>query len=163
MPREKSKPARFGEGPASASPTPRTFEDRVGEAVRGLYPDDSVRAYGPIGNQPWPRGTDQQRGENYLYHQRNQARRYHHEYMDRVIEGMIGDPQEANMVRYMGPGNRLAHDLYDDMGEFVDDHFSASAVYGRRAGLNPAFQDVPPTYPRVDSGPREVRPKRDDD
>lgn len=141
---------------------------RLGAAVRGMYPDNSLEAYGRVSNfpgyrhlRPFPT-SDRSRGENYLAAQRQRAQRYHEDFMDEQIERQVGDRDEAQLIRYRGPGLPLRHDLYPvDFTEFVDEWFAPSAVYGRRHGLDNNLLHLDPTRPGVDEGPREIRPRRE--
>lgn len=164
MPKQKAVPKRAtAEGTAARQREP-TYEERIGRALRDMYPDTSTEAYGPIGNHPgyshpnYGPVSDQQRFDSYTYAQREQAQRYHQAFIRRHILGLVGgDLHAAQFVDYQGHDKPLRYLNGDDLGDFVDSWAVPSAQYARRHRLNPHQEVVAPAA----AEPRNARPVRE--
>lgn len=163
MPRRKAIPQRAVDPPEDPPAPERTYEERIGRALRDLYPDNSIDAYGPRFMQPGANGpaTDQKRYDSYTAHQRLLADSYHQDYVRRRIVDAFG-PDESDDISYMGPGRQLRHQYYDNWQQFVDEWTAPSAVYSRRHQLDiHGFAGVHPPGPVVPEPSRSSRPKRE--
>lgn len=122
-----------------------------------------------------PSATPEEQFDKFQDVRRNEAALNFTPVRDEFIRNRIGPgmAEDATFVsieptmKYLAdfaPGKaRFKHDLYDNMGAAMDEYYSASAVYGRRHGLNPDFIEFDPIRPGVDAAPRENRPRVEDD
>lgn len=166
MPRQKATPQRAtAEGLAARQREP-TYEERIGRALRDMYPDNSSEAYGDVlawrPGYRYPAGfvtpSDQERFDSYTHAQRERAQRYHNAFVNRHIIGLLdGDLHAAQFVQYQGHKQPLREIRDDNMLQFADEWAAPSAQYARRYRLNVDEPIVPPTA----AEPRNARPVRE--